>query len=224
MYNTDMPTRAELPTSAQLLRSTAIAVGVAIVILVTIVLPAEYAIDPTGAGRALRLTEMGEIKSQLAEEAARDRQKNGVAPATSDKRSSLTNTFMSLLISPAAAETAASKVAVVDFSPKTEEKTVTLKPGEGTEVKVGMQKGAKVKFKWSVTGGTVNYDMHGESAEGEKSYEKGRSSPGKDGTLEAAFDGSHGWFWRNRGNAPVSINLQMSGPFNVIAGSPVVNK
>ena len=41
MYNTDIPTRAELPTSAQLLRSTAIAFGAAAGIHDTIVLPAE---------------------------------------------------------------------------------------------------------------------------------------------------------------------------------------
>ncbi|HAJ46715.1 MAG TPA: transmembrane anchor protein, partial [Alphaproteobacteria bacterium] len=50
MYNTDMPTRAELPTTPQLLRSTAIAIATAAVILVTVVLPSEYAIDPTGVG------------------------------------------------------------------------------------------------------------------------------------------------------------------------------
>lgn len=74
MYNTDLPTRAELPTSSQLLHSTAIAMVSAALILVTIVLPSEYAIDPTGIGRALRLTEMGEIKTQLAAEAAKDRE------------------------------------------------------------------------------------------------------------------------------------------------------
>jgi hypothetical protein len=55
MYNTDIPTRAELPTSAQLIRSTLIAAGIAAALLVTVVLPAEYGIDPTGAGRALGL-------------------------------------------------------------------------------------------------------------------------------------------------------------------------
>ena len=67
MYNTDIPTRAELPSTAQLVKSTIIAIVAAAVILVTIVLPAEYAIDPTGIGRTLQLTEMGEIKKQLAD-------------------------------------------------------------------------------------------------------------------------------------------------------------
>src|SRR5215207_2200436 len=70
MYNTDMPTRAELPSSAQLVRSTLIAAGVAAALLVTVVLPAEYGIDPTGAGRRLDLTEMGQLKRAEAESAA----------------------------------------------------------------------------------------------------------------------------------------------------------
>ncbi|HSP31512.1 MAG TPA: hypothetical protein VLO13_05835 [Halomonas sp.] len=72
MYNTDLPTRAELPSTGKLLRSTLLAAVIAIALLVTVVLPAEYAIDPTGAGRLLGLTEMGEIKTQLAEEAELD--------------------------------------------------------------------------------------------------------------------------------------------------------
>ena len=72
MYNTDIPNREELPSTAKLIRSTIIAAIVALVLLVTVVMPAEYALDPTGAGRLLGLTEMGEIKEQLAEEAAAD--------------------------------------------------------------------------------------------------------------------------------------------------------
>lgn len=74
MYNSDLPTRAELPSSARLKRSTIIASIVAAALLVTVVLPAEYGIDPTRAGRLLGLTQMGEIKTQLAREAAADRQ------------------------------------------------------------------------------------------------------------------------------------------------------
>ena len=72
MYNSDMPTCAELPSTQQLVRSTLIALVSAIVILVAVILPAEYAIDPTGAGKVLGLTDMGEIKQQLAQEAAAD--------------------------------------------------------------------------------------------------------------------------------------------------------
>lgn len=52
MYNTDLPTRAELPSTGKLLRSTAIAALVSVALLITTVLPAEYGIDPTGIGRS----------------------------------------------------------------------------------------------------------------------------------------------------------------------------
>ena len=71
MYNTDLPNREDLPSTNQLLRSTAIAIAVAAALLITVILPAEYGIDPTRIGRLLGLTQMGEIKTQLATEAER---------------------------------------------------------------------------------------------------------------------------------------------------------
>ena len=46
----------QLPSSRRLLASTLAAVFVATILLVTIVLPAQYGIDPTGAGRLMGLT------------------------------------------------------------------------------------------------------------------------------------------------------------------------
>lgn len=74
MYNTDLPTRAELPSAMKLMQSTITAAIVALTLLITIVMPSEYGIDPTGVGRLLGLKQMGEIKTQLAEEAATDKQ------------------------------------------------------------------------------------------------------------------------------------------------------
>ncbi|OYW58607.1 MAG: transmembrane anchor protein [Bosea sp. 12-68-7] len=213
MYNSDIPTRAELPTSAQLLRSTAIAIVAAAGILVTIVLPAEYAIDPTGIGRMLKLTEMGEIKTQLAAEAEADRLKDGPAPATPspDQRSSLLTTLAGLFVSPAQA----GERVVLAQAEKTDETVITLEPTKGAEYKLTMAKGAQVTFDWSVKDGVVNYDMHGTPGPGakEKSYKTGRAVAGDTGVLTAEFDGGHGWFWRNRGTKPVTIFLRTKGAY-----------
>ena len=53
MFNAHKPTLDELPSSKDLLRSTKIAIISATAILITIILPAEYAIDPTGIGNLL---------------------------------------------------------------------------------------------------------------------------------------------------------------------------
>ncbi|KFC64624.1 hypothetical protein FG93_05220 [Bosea sp. LC85] len=218
MYNSDIPSRAELLTSAQLLRSTAIAFVAAVGILVTIVLPAEYAIDPTGIGRALRLTEMGEIKTQLAAEAEADRNRDTQSvPAAppADQRSSLLNTIIGgLFVSPAHA---AERVLLAQAA-KSDETVFTLKPNEGIEYKLTMAKGAQVNFTWAVQGGAVNYDMHGTATGGgkEKSIRTGRGVAGDQGVLTAETDGAYGWFWRNRGSADVTITLKTNGAYSAI--------
>ncbi|WP_454656787.1 transmembrane anchor protein [Bosea beijingensis] len=219
MYNTDIPTRAELPTSAQLLRSTAIAFVAAAGILVTIVLPAEYAIDPTGVGRMLKLTEMGEIKTQLAEEAERDRQKDSTSfmeqparPAQDQRSSLLGSALAALFVSPAQAS---ERLVVAQAAGRKDETVITLKPSEGVEYKLTMKAGAKVNFSWATDGGVVNYDMHGTPAGGgkEKSYKQGRGAASDDGVLTAEGDGAHGWFWRNRGAKDVTITLKTNGAY-----------
>lgn len=215
MYNSDIPTRAELPSSAQLIKSTIIAAIAAVAILVTIVLPAEYAIDPTGVGRLLKLTEMGEIKIQLAAEAEADRAKDQGIPQ--DKRSGLLDKVLAFLISPAAANDRPAVMAQATVT-RTDETVITLKPTEGVEYKMELPRGAQVQFTWSVEGGVVNYDMHGTQKESgkEQSYKAARGVPGDKDVLTAGFDGTHGWFFRNRGSGPVTVKLTTTGNYKEI--------
>ncbi|CAN5803323.1 MAG: transmembrane anchor protein [Gemmatimonadetes bacterium] len=200
MYNVDMPPPSELPSSRALLRSTLIAAATAIVLLVTVVLPAEYGVDPTGVGRVLGLTEMGEIKMALAEEAA-------AAEAA--------ETAAALAPAPAPAPPAEAVIAESSAPAlRSDEASVTLAPGEGKEIKLAMREGASVDFQWLVDGGVVNSDTHadrpGLSYHG---YMKGTAQASDEGVLVAAFDGMHGWFWRNRGASPVTVNLRTSGDY-----------
>ena len=205
MYNSNKPTAADLPTSAQLLKSTVIAIITAIVILITIVLPSEYAIDPTGVGRMLKLTEMGEIKQQLAEEATKDhQQEEQKAPAAGPSSSLFTNPF-AFLIGTAQAQSA-----------WTDEVSYTLEPGQGIEVKLAMEKNAEVEFKWVAEGGRLNYDLHGNASRKETSYKKGRGVPGDEGVLKAGFTGKHGWFWRNRDKQDVTFTLYVRGAYSEV--------
>ncbi len=196
MNTTTKPQPSDLPTSKQLIRSTLVALGLAATLLVIVVLPAEYAIDPTGLGKSLGLTEMGEIKAQLAEAAAVDAGLDAAA-----KQAPAIN----------AKETNAS-----DGSEWRDSVEVHLRPGQGAEVKLTMLAGEAAQFSWIVQGGGVNYDMHGDGgADGESiSYEKGRDALANEGIITAKFDGHHGWFWRNRGNADVTIKVQARGQYS----------
>ncbi|MDO8719643.1 MAG: transmembrane anchor protein [Polaromonas sp.] len=214
MYNTDLPTRAELPTSRQLVRSTVIAAAVAGALLVAIVLPSEYGIDPTGIGRVTGLAEMGAIKVSLASEAAAQ------TPATAPGAAAASAVSTARVAAATPAPSAPSVVAKPVVPGQSQQMTVTLKPGQAAEVKLDMRKGAKVAYRWETRGGTVNYDAHGDPVQAPAGfyhgYGKGREVSSDEGTLEAAFDGKHGWFWRNRSKAEVTVTLKADGEYTAI--------
>jgi hypothetical protein len=243
MYNSDLPRRADLPTSAQLRRSTWIAGVAASAILVFVVLPSEYAIDPTGVGSVLGLTQMGEIKMQLAEEAAQDAANAaGVAvPSAADPQLMARLDRIEAMIAELAAQPAATppepeaapepavtvplpvpapSPQVADEQPAApewqDEVSFTLAPGEGAEFKLVMEDGAEAEFFWTANGAVVNFDTHGDGGGNSVSYEKGRGVAEQEGVLKAAFTGNHGWFWRNRTSEPVTMTLRTRGAYSEI--------
>jgi hypothetical protein len=222
MYNSDTPLRAELPSSQKLFKSTILAALAALLLLVTVVLPAEYGIDPTGVGRVLRMTEMGEVKQQLASESAADAAAATLAASPEVK---------TVGIAPANAKQMAKKAAAVEVVkalepapepalvpnvPWRDEIPFTLTPGQGLEIKMKMLAGGKAQYAWVVTGGDVNFDTHGDGSGQSISYEKGRGVASDAGVLEAAFTGNHGWFWRNRGKSDVQVMLRTRGDYSEI--------
>jgi hypothetical protein len=220
MFNSPLPSANELPSSHQLVRSTVIAFAVAMGLLVTIVMPSEYALDPTGLGRAMGLTQMGEIKISLAQEALADEAaaKNPAPSASTPVPEpsavpAAPPASVSVPVQPVAIAKPAKPAAP---AAKSDEVSLTLKPGEGREIKLEMHKGSVVTYKWSASG-PVNHDTHGETynaAQGDfHSYSKGRQVKGDKGELTALFDGTHGWFWRNRTSGNVTIVLNTTGDY-----------
>ncbi|MBX2838759.1 MAG: transmembrane anchor protein [Gammaproteobacteria bacterium] len=197
MFNIDNPKLEELPTLARLKRSTIVAVIGAALILIAVVLPAEYGIDPTGAGQVLGLTKMGEIKLELRQEAEEDHE--------DEENSHSFNIFdsvLGVLVGRAIAQ-------------DTWQDTIafTLEPGEHTETKLVMIEGAEAQYVWTATGGRINFDLHAHGGGQSKTYEKGRGATNGEGSFVAPFKGEHGWFWRNRDNSAITITLKINGDY-----------
>jgi hypothetical protein len=164
------------PSRSQLFLGTGIATLVAGLVLVIAVLPAEFGIDPTGAGRALGLaamSESGDVSTQLMNEHERKYLSGRVV--------------------------------------------ITLKPAEGLEYKATLAAGEPLLYSWSVAGGPVYFEFHGEPTEGEwpkdyyRSYQIKARSAGEHGSFVAPFTGRHGWYWKNLSAAPATITLEASG-------------
>lgn len=169
----------------------ALAAGAAILVL--FVLPAEYAIDPTGSGKALGLTRMA-----TGDDAAEDAP---VSPAAAS--------------APAIAVPAQTQANIARATPfRSDEKTVTLEPGKGIEVKARMKAGDSFNFRWTSTG-PVRADMHGEPVGGKEDeftdYWKQKDIASSQGSFTAPFAGTHGWYWKNREDKPITVTVRLDG-------------
>ncbi len=167
------------------------AIAVAAVALVVFVLPAEYGIDPTGAGRALGLTKLAE--PQMNEEQLRGARRTGVLTLSDQP---------------------------LQRDQWDDEWQVVLGPYEGIELKYTLDEGGAMDFEWEATD-TVEYDLHSHPFEGgtelTESYavDEGERMQGR---YVAAFTGLHGWYWQNRNLEDVTLTVRAAGP---IRGSTV---
>jgi hypothetical protein len=194
------------PSSKRLAASIGIALAVAAIVLFVVVLPAEYGIDPTGAGRAMGLTAMNAPQKTLKIKdvvGGNEKYREVVVPDAGDPIP---------LPNPA----------VVQLKPaeaQTRNIVVQLELDKGTEIKAIMDEAQVLLYSWSAEGGEVYTDFHGhEPTAGDAfvRYEEQQSGHEGHGSLVAPFSGEHGWYWLNISDNPVKINLKITGYFNDI--------
>ncbi len=188
--------REGLPSTKRLIKATGIAALIGLLVLITAILPAEFGIDPTGLGQRMGLTMLSDASA---------------AEVTPEDTTSPSDNVLALSTGP---------VWKTQSTLSSDTTIVTLKPDEGLEVKATMNAGDRMVFNWASEGGPVNFDMHGErfnDGDNFTSYWQGRNEPAANGAFEAPFDGTHGWYWRNRGDETVTIVLQTSGFYDGIS-------
>jgi hypothetical protein len=188
---TAIPYRAD---GKDLARASIAAFGAGAAILILFVLPAEYGVDPTGAGRLLGLTALN-AKAEDTDVAA------GPAPSAG------------VPVAPIAVPSQTRDTIIRATPYRSDERTLTLAPHAGVEIKAEMLTGDQFVFSWKATG-AVKMDMHGErslTSEDFSTYWKQKGMTDAQGSFMAPFPGIHGWYWRNQGETPVTITLKTSG-------------
>ena len=94
-----------------------------------------------------------------------------------------------------------------------------IAPNAAIEIKLEMKKGSIAKYKWTTQNGGLNYNLHGDGYKGSQqsiTYKKGRMTSSDSGEIISEFDGYHGWFWRNRNSAAVTVTLETIGDYILI--------
>ena len=112
---------------------------------------------------------------------------------------------------------------------KVDSEDMSLRPGEGVEVKYHMQQGAAMVYSWKADG-KLQYEFHGEPDQKPKpGYFESYKLDDKVGITEmhgsfiAPTTGIHGWFWANKTDKPVVFHLVTAGFYDsarMYAGDP----
>ena len=151
--STDATMQVDKPALA---RASGIALVLAAIVLTLFVLPAEYGVDPTGAGRAMGIDGMA---TGGADDSPVEAGPASNAPMKTPDKATIARTG----------------------AWREDEMTIDLAPHSGKEIKAHMNAGDSYVFEWSSQGGPVKVDMHGEkpdAAEGDAALEGCRPGPG----------------------------------------------
>jgi hypothetical protein len=195
------PFEASPPPAKKIVISVVAALVGAAAVLVAIILPAEYNVDPTGIGGALGLTALSAPAKtvQFTEIVGGNEKYREVAIPDFGEPAPLPN--------PAVFQKQNSVS-------KTETKTITLKPGDQTEIKVLLKAAQVVTFSWQADG-LVYVDFHGHEPGADNDfwvrYEEQQGGTQGSGSLVAPFEGEHGWFYLNISEQPVTVKLDVNG-------------
>ena len=206
MTETSSIAGTKLPSSKRLLVSMIAAVFVAALLLVTVVLPAQYGIDPTGAGRLMGLTALSSPGTRTIE----------ITDVIGGNE-----VIRTVEVSDAGDPTPLPNPAVFQQGTeptRTDTLQIPIGPDEETEVKVALTAGKMILFSWEVDRGQIYSDYHGhDPALGSQfwvRYREQQEGSGGEGSLVAPFDGEHGWYWVNYNEFPVVVTLTVTGYYD----------
>lgn len=197
-----------------IIKSTIIALIIGITLLITAVLPAEYGMDPTGAGKLFgfsRLYVAGEALGGDAGSSTQTVQSNPLIKL--EKAGSGSD-----VPRPAEADNPAP---MQQLAHRDDSVQVTVPAGKGIEYKINMLKHGKMKYEWATDKGIVYFDFHGEVKQAKEakavyfeSYTIAYSN-NMVGTFLSPYEGKHGWFFRNNSDKDIVVTLRLQGEYTL---------
>jgi hypothetical protein len=201
-------------TSSQIIKATVIALATSFVITIVAVLPAEYGKDYTGLGKMLGFSRLhqndNEVEKKLAENEA-------IAPI-----------FKELTLNNVGSELAEQKpneannpAPVKQYENRKDSIKITVPAGKGLEYKIAVLKYGQVKYAWKTNNGILFVDLHGDvkSADTKSGYFESytvANSNNMAGSFIAPYEGKHGWYFKNKTNQDIEVNINLTGQYQLI--------
>ncbi len=199
----------------QLLKSVLIALIIGVVVVLGGVLPAEYNKDPLGTGKLFGFSRL---------------YIDDTAEKTGETQKLSTTDFEIIKLQKLGSPLSIPKPIEFDNAIPTAQLTsradtiqVVVPAGKGIEYKFKTLKLGSVKYDWYTTDNNIVYiDFHGEVYEENppeevfyESYALAYSN-NMAGTFTAPFKGKHGWYFRNKNIADVTVTLHLVGQYELL--------
>ena len=197
----------------KIFQSLVIALILGVILLIGAVMPAEYGIDPTGAGKLF-----GFSKLYVPEETT-----------NSTGLESIVQTSLPLIKMEKAGSGPDVQRPEEADNPAPEKKLiqrddsvqVTVPAGKGIEYKINMLKHGQMKYEWTTDNGLVYFDFHGEVKQAKEAkavyFESYTIANANNmvGTFLAPYEGRHGWFFRNTSSSDIIVTLRLKGQYTL---------
>ncbi|WP_287100714.1 hypothetical protein [Hydrotalea sp. AMD] len=197
----------------KIIKATITAMLVGFVLLITAVLPAEYGIDPTGAGKAFGFTRLYIPEDGNNGTAGSGIMSNNIPLIKMEKAGSGPDVQR-----PVEADNPAPEIQLTHREDSVE---VIVPAGKGIEYKINMLKHGRMKYEWTTDNGILYFDFHGEVKQAKaakavyfESYTIANAN-NMVGTFLSPYEGKHGWFFRNNGSKDVTVTLRLKGQYEL---------
>lgn len=200
-------------SASQIKKATIIALVSSFVIAIVAVMPAEYGKDYTGLGKILGFSRLYQNHNQVDAKLA---EKQIEVPV-----------FKELTLDNVGSEPSAQKPAeannpapVKQYESRKDSVKITIPVGKGLEYKIAVLKYGQVKYAWK-SNNILFVDLHGDVKTVSKKNEYYESyavanSKNMAGSFIAPFEGKHGWYFKNKTNQPIEVNIALSGEYQLI--------
>ncbi len=199
----------------QLLKSILIALVIGGIVLVGAVLPAEYGMDPIGTGKLFGFDRLYVADTNDSNDGLQALPIMDFETIELSKLGSPTS-----IPKPRASE---DPIPDEQMAIRSDTVQIIVPAGKGIEYKVKTLKLGSVDYDWVTADKSIVYtDFHGEVYEenppAEVFYESYTVAYSNNmaGTFTAPFKGKHGWYFRNKNKADVTITLHLVGQYELI--------
>jgi hypothetical protein len=198
----------------RIIKALVLAMSIGAAVSVIAVLPAEYGIDPTGLGKILGFSKLFQPNETGGDNMIAESPQQSIKLLKLEDAGSGPGVKKPI--------EASDPPPGMQYEIREDSVTITIPGGKGLEYKVLLLKHGALKYEWTIDKGIMFFDFHGEVKEQNPPedvfYESYTVAYAHNmiGTFLSPFEGRHGWYFKNSGEADRTVSIRLKGEYRLL--------